>query len=313
MTPSGRGTIPLEATLDLLDVSPKDRADCVAVVRSADDVLVRRVSDAVTQQWGAYRQAPPHTGVTDENVWLAAYLALAPTVAQRYRDLGVPESVIHATLADLGRQLRVHRHHHGHFGFETWDWLVPHFTGMMFALGRFNFALHRTELDVPGTLAKNDWVIGLHIPESGPLSVTSVDESLRAASEFFPRHFHGAGVQWAVCQSWLLDPFLVDHLPNSNIAAFSRRFSHVAPPDEDISEALYFVFRDRDVERVRRTHVRDRMTRLQRLVVDRAVDGDPWRVPTGAVPLAPAAASVAEASTAGAGSCCPALRTPPTR
>ena len=300
MKPPCTGTTTLAATLDLLDVSPQDRADCVAVVRAADHVLVRQVSDALAQQWGAYREAPPHTGITDQNVWLAAYIALAPTVAQRYRELGVPEAVMHATLADFGRQLRMHRQHHGHFGFETWDWLVPHFTGMMFALGRLNFALHRTELDAPGIVSRGDWVAGVHVPENGPLCADSVDHSLCAAAEFFAQYFPDAGVRWGVCKSWLLDPYLVDHIPDGRIAAYSRRFQTVAPPDVDTTAALYFVFRDRDVERIRRRHPNREMTSLQRLVVDRAMSGDPWRVVTGALPLGRAARTAESTFTLGA-------------
>ena len=74
----------------------------------------------------------------------------------------------------------------------------------------------------PGDLA-----LSLHIPGvGGPLSAPAVDASLAAAKTFFREHLPDEHHAVLVCHSWLLDPQLLDVLPEgSNLAAFQRRFT----------------------------------------------------------------------------------------
>ena len=153
--------------------------------------------------------------------------------------------------------------------------MIPHYTGMLFALGRLNYALHPTKETIDGVMAPGDWVPGIHIPESGPLTPEAVDASLAQARAFFDTHFPDKPVAVAVCESWLLDPYLVSHMPaETNIGAFGRRFTLMGQPCDAATEALFFVYRTRDLSRVP-TLPRDTM--LQRLVLDRAERGDAWQ------------------------------------
>ena len=55
----------------------------------------------------------------------------------------------------------------------------------------------------------------------------SVDDSFAAATDFFARYFPDYPTRDFYCQSWLLDPQLATLLPDSNLAAFQRRWTPV--------------------------------------------------------------------------------------
>lgn len=145
----------------------------------------------------------------DPSVSLAAFLATLPDVRRYHRDRGISNEISWATLADLGRQLSKHRRIHGEFGLKTHWWMCTHWTGMIYQLGRLQYLIHQPTRPVPG-VELGEWVIGVHIPESGPLIPEVVDESLAQAKEFFVRHFSERPVRTATLGSWLLDPYLLD-------------------------------------------------------------------------------------------------------
>lgn len=265
--------------LDLLDI---DEVDRVAVERLlANPALAtptRKAARRLRARLGTYTEEPETDASIAPEAWLRAYIDETRATVAHLATLGVPDDVIRSTFADLGRNLRIHRRHHGSFGMETWDWLLPHYTGAMFAIGRLNYSVHRTALSVPGILAAGDWVVGMHIPESGPLDPAAVDASLQSAGRFFAEVFPDMHIKIGVCDSWLLDPHLVERLPASNIAAFARRFSILGAGVEAPTEALFFLFRERDRERVQ---LEGRGSSLERTVLDRYDTGEAWRVPVG--------------------------------
>ena len=69
------------------------------------------------------------------------------------------------------------------------------------------------------------WVPSTHIPRTGPLTPESVDQAFAAARDFFATYFPEYPARAFVCSSWLLDPALSDACPDSNLAAFQRRWS----------------------------------------------------------------------------------------
>ncbi|WP_433501597.1 hypothetical protein ACQP1K_20195 [Sphaerimonospora sp. CA-214678] len=133
---------------------------------------------------------------------------------------------------------------------------------------------------------RGDTAIGLHIPESGPMTPEAVAASLDEARAFFPRHFPGERYTAFSCGSWLLDPQLLEYLPeDSNIVRFQRRFE-LAPYEEpegldaDV-EVLRFVFRTL-------TTPLDRLPRrtvLQRAIVDHLKAGRHWHWRQGHFPI----------------------------
>lgn len=264
---------------DVLAIAEEDRVGCARLLAgTVDQAAVAEATAWLTERLGSFREEPPEAVTTDPMAWLTAYLQLTSTVVDFHRDVGVSADVTRATLADVGRNLAVHRRAHAEFGLETWDWLLAHYTGMMFALGRLNFMMHPTKETIEGAMVPGEWVPGIHIPESGPLTAEAVDASLAQAREFFPRHFPDKPVAAVACVSWLLDPYLIEHMAGTNIASFARRFTPIKPPYDDATSALFFLFRTRDIDKLP-TLPRDTM--LRRLVLDRAEKGEPWHIGSG--------------------------------
>jgi hypothetical protein len=173
-------------------------------------------------------------------------------------------------------------------------------TGSMYELGRLQFDLRRQQ---------DDWVLDVHIPESGPLTPDAVKNSFDSAVTFFARHFPDKPVRAAVCESWLLDPYLAAHLsPTSNVVAFARMFTPVGEPRDDELDALYFTFGQRSLDNLNRL---PRESSLQRLVLDRLAAGEQWHVVKGYRELSRTGAAGAQFGAARPG--LRVLETPPRR
>ncbi|MFI2762597.1 acyltransferase domain-containing protein [Streptomyces echinatus] len=221
------------------------------------------------------------------------FLAALPRTRADQRARGIPAEVTRRTLADLGRHIAVHRRRHGRPGVQAWRWLVRHFRGELYQLGRLQFerarlgrrtapVLAAAGLDAaPGTPC-----LDLHIPDfHGPLTPSACDRSLALAREFFAR-YHPADRPVAVlCHSWLLDPTLRRYLPaDSNIVRFQERFRIAREDGEPAdTEPVQFVFGDPDLpvaELPRRTSV-------ERAVGDHLRAGGHWYIGHGWFPFQP--------------------------
>ena len=276
--------IPVPGPADVLDwlgVGPADRADCAHLLAGEPEPPVvgiltelgRRLDSDVGQAGGPGN---------DELAWVEGYLRFTPEILRWHRERGVPEEVSRDTLADFGRNLAINRRVHGRFGMDTWPWLAHHFAGRLFQLGRLQYLIHRTEDALPG-LQPRDWILGIHIPESGPLDPETLKESLAMARPFFGHCFPERPVRLANCASWLLDPHLPAHLdPASNIARFARLFTPYRPPTDAPTDAVYFTFRTHSMDRAAEL---PRNTALQRTVLDRIDKGGTWQLGYGYLPL----------------------------
>jgi hypothetical protein len=280
----------------LLGIAEEDRDDCLALLREPGDRLaVNEALDALARSFGTFDEVPLHEPTHDELVWLTAFLLYTPTLVEWHRARGIPEAVTRDTLADVGRHIAISRRVTGEFGLQTWRWLTHHFTARIFALGRLQFALERAKVSHPGAFEEGDWVLALHIPESGSLRPDLVDESLAHAARFFALHFPDKPVTVATCHSWMLDPYLVERMPEAtNVGSFIRRFTPLGLSKDAPAEALYFVFRTRDLDRVPEL---PRDTSLQRAVLERVDRGETWQLAWGYLdlPLREATASSREA------------------
>jgi GNAT-like C-terminal domain/N-acyltransferase N-terminal domain len=268
----------------LLGIADDDREDCLSLLREPGDrVAVNEALDALARSFGTFDEVPLHEPTTDELVWLTAFLLYTPTLVEWHRARGIPDAVTRDTLADVGRHVAISRKVTGEFGLQTWRWLTHHYTARLFALGRLQYALERATVEHAGAFREGDWVLALHIPESGPLRPDLVDESLAFASRFFAEHFPDKPVTVATCHSWMLDPYLVERMPvETNVGSFIRRFTPLGQPKNAPAEALYFVFRTRNLERVREL---PRDTSLQRAVLERIDRGETWQLAWGYLDL----------------------------
>ncbi|MEU8688893.1 acyltransferase domain-containing protein [Streptomyces sp. NPDC048665] len=219
------------------------------------------------------------------------FLAAIPRTLARHRDRGIPPEISRRTLADLGRQMAAHRRRHGTTGVQARCWLVRHFRGELFQLGRLQFERARLgqrsapviaaagAAAVPGTPCLN-----LHIPDfHGPLTPAACDRSLAWAREFFARHFPEERPVAALCHSWLLDRQLRRYLPaDSNIIRFQDRFRAAREDSEPAdTEPVQFVFGDPGLpvaELPRRTSV-------ERAVGDHLRAGGHWYIGHGWFPF----------------------------
>ncbi|MEV4168192.1 acyltransferase domain-containing protein [Nonomuraea sp. NPDC049709] len=212
--------------------------------------------------------------------YVYVFLAALPHTRAYHRRLGIPEEVSWATLADLGRNMAVHRKRHGSGGLNAPAWFTLHARGLLYALGRLQF--NREALD-PETAAgiraagrpaePGAHSLGVHIPDfHGPLTPEACDASFERARAFFPRHFPGEEPQVMTCGSWLLDDQLAGYLPAaSNIIAFQRRFHLLGRFDG--GDTLGFVFGG---EAVTAPEELPRRTRLERALADHLAAGGTW-------------------------------------
>jgi hypothetical protein len=218
-------------------------------------------------------ELPRERGLAWRHLYVYGYLAMVDVVAGYHRAHGIADAVLWTTLADLGRNLAIDRRMNG----EGWpvmqSWLTLHARGGLYELGRLQH--HR-----------GDTAIGLHIPESGPLTPEAVEASLDEGRAFFPLHFPDEHYTEFSCGSWLLDPQLREYLPeDSNIVRFQRRFElepYEEPEglDADV-EALRFVFRSLSTP----LDQLPRRTVLQRAIVDHLQAGRHWRWHRGRFPV----------------------------
>ncbi|WP_433042219.1 acyltransferase domain-containing protein [Dactylosporangium sp. CS-033363] len=275
------------ALLERIAVRPDDAAEIMAGWPDAGSELwtpelrwlLDRSIALVRADLGGHGWLPPgpalprDRGAAWRHLYVYAYLAMIDVVLEYHRAHGVPADVSWATLADMGRNLAVDRRMHR----EGWPvmqaWLTLHARGGIYELGRLQHQRGGTS-------------IALHIQESGPLTPAAIDESLTAARAFFPRHFPDEHYTRFSCGSWLLDPQLLEYLPeDSNIVRFQRRFElepYEEPEGQDADvEVLRFVFRTL-------TTPLDQLPRdtvLQRAIIDHLRAGRHWQIRRGLLPF----------------------------
>jgi hypothetical protein len=207
------------------------------------------------------------------------YLAALADVRRFHVQRRIPHGISWATLSDLGRNLGRDRLLLGDGGLRTSGWLTLHFRGGLYQLGRLQFNRMKVHAaHVADAFPEGEPAIGVHIPESGPLSPEACDGSFAQADSFFVRHFPETPTRLAICTSWLLDPQLADYLaPESNIMRFQRRFTLVGDGYDGDADVLRFVFH-RIAPNIDELPQR---TTLERAIVAHLRAGKQWRDRTG--------------------------------
>ncbi len=251
-------------------------------------VLARLGRDAPAgERWP---QLPAELGAAGRSFYVHLYLAVMPETLAWHRRHDLPEAVSWATLADLGRHMAIHRRMYGRTGVDEPWWMMLHLRGELLECGRLQFDRHRIgpshEIWFPDEEAQalgpgfriGDPALGIHIPETGPLTSQSCEASLRQARSLFDRCFPDANRRIATCTSWLLDDQLAAYLaPGSNILGFQRLFELVDGHEDDDEEILTFVFRRPGAA----LGDLPQDTALERAVVEHLAAGRHWRLRTG--------------------------------
>ncbi|MEW1821737.1 acyltransferase domain-containing protein [Arthrobacter sp. NPDC080031] len=268
---------------ELLDIHGEDALACASLLASPAGDGTRHALASLHARIGTFPSKSASADGCTETDWIEALLRVAPVVHRHHLSLGIPPESSAAILADVGLNLRINRRVHGRFGLDTWAWLTLHMAGNIFRIGRLQFHLVRGDAGGPAAVG-DSWVLGVHIPEDGGLSPALVDTSFSQAREFFGRYFPDKAVTVASCDSWMLDPYLARKLPDSNIAAFARRFTLDRCSDAP-ADAVYFTFRQRGLANLDRL---PRETSLQRVVLERIDDGGVWQLGHGHLVLPPA-------------------------
>lgn len=281
-----RAAMSPQLTLDLLDISPDDRAEALELLTEPPTASVDLARSYLTERLGSSNDSVPILGTPEapvtESDWLGAMMRFVPELLQWHGERNIPESVSQATLADFGRNMAINRRVHGRFGMDTYKWLTHHFAGRIYQLGRLQYLIHQPKGAIPG-VGPDEWIVGIHIPEDGGLDDATVSASLDMAAAFFATHFPEQPVRTANCESWLLDPYLSPRLnPASNIAKFAARFIPYGEPRTEPSDAVYFTFRTRNMEHLDRL---PRETTLQRTVLERIDAGGSWALGFGTLAL----------------------------
>lgn len=211
--------------------------------------LVRDMGSITTTQ--AFPDLPEGMGMLHRYFYVFVFLAALPHVRKFHRSQEIPDEISRLTLADLGRNMAVHRRRHGTGGLDVAFWLMLHFRAAIYQLGRLQFQRATlgnrtgnaiTEAGLP--YGPGDLALSVHIPDFyGPMTPAACDASFTHAKEFFARHFPEEDYHIAVCRSWLLDDQLAAYLPaDGNIVQFQRRFRPAYRPHDDDEDILRFVF-----------------------------------------------------------------------
>lgn len=255
--------------------------------------LLERCAHSMVREMGAidgplpFPPLPESMGVLHRYFYVYVFVAVLPYVREYHHARGIPDQVSRVTLADLGRNMAVHRRRFQMGGLDNADWITLHFRGAIYQLGRLQF--ERSTLGnrigqavaaaglpyAPGSPA-----LGVHVPAFyGPLTPQACDASFERAGVFFAQHFPEETYDIGVCHSWLLDDQLAQYLPPAaNILHFQRRFQPAYRPAEPDDEGIVrFVFG-------RSTTVPDelpRRTTLERAIGDHLRAGRHWFGSTG--------------------------------
>ncbi|WP_425861993.1 acyltransferase domain-containing protein [Arthrobacter sp. TWP1-1] len=275
-----------ELTIAYLNIAPEDHADSLALFNDPATPAVEKVLAHLESRLGSADESVPDLGTADllvtEMDWLSAMMRFVPAIVAWHAERGITEAISRATLADFGRNMAINRRVHNRFGMDTYKWLNQTFSGRIYQLGRLQFLIHQPKAVLPGVDA-GEWILGIHIPEDGGLSPDVVQASLAQAAPFFAEHFPEKPVRTANCESWLLDPYLSDHLdPASNIAQFAARFTPYGEPMLQPSDAVYFTFRTRSMANLASL---PRTTALQKIVLERIDAGGAWQLGFGSLTL----------------------------
>ncbi|MFC0675304.1 acyltransferase domain-containing protein [Brachybacterium hainanense] len=299
-----------------LGIREQDAADLVPVIEAAlaDEEILAEVARIANQLGAAAGLDVPALDLAARKdeldalgarlapgeglIPILAFLVSTGTVRRWHAARGLTTEQSWLVLADLGQQMRVHRAGTGRLGLHQLNWVTMNWAGRLVQLGRLQFDLHRARTATldgagrdeeasavpPQEEPRERWVIGTHIPATGPLDPAAVGASFAEATAYFTAHYPDlaegrepgdpAFGHEFTCWSWLIsEEFAEITGPGSNLARFAARWEVLKEIPDDGDSALFFCFGLRPPQDLRAL---PRRTRLERGVADRLADGRGW-------------------------------------
>lgn len=164
---------------------------------------------------------------------------LAPYALELNNKKGIAKDITVKTLKDVNVWIDNYFNCYNELGLGEFHWLINHYTGDLFRLGRLQFRLEKSLEGIP----EGEYAIETHIPQGEALTEEKCLDSFKEATTFFKKYFPQTPVKYFMCDSWLLNPNLADILSeNSNIVKFMRLWTPVPFDSDNSSQAIERVF-----------------------------------------------------------------------
>lgn len=159
-----------------------------------------------------------------------------------YHEKGYTDEFFAHNMKDLTYKLDECKKLHDVWGTFVFPWFAGFYKMERFALGRLQYEPRKLKYDYKDMKKDEQDTLNMHIPNCGPLTPESVQESLRLAYDFFGPNCGDKLV--FMCHSWLLYSDAIDLWPqNSNTRKFYDIFDIIQndeePNDFDIWRIFY--------------------------------------------------------------------------
>ena len=195
------------------------------------------------------------------------YICMLDDALLRYKTNGISEDIYTDSFADLLWKTRECYRIYGVWGSFVAPWFYRFFELKCFALGRLQFELASFKADAP--LLRDERVINVHIPSSGPLRTADCEESYEKAVRFFA-YEREESVPF-VCDSWLLHPMCKSLDKNSGIRRFAANYELLYVIDDPDYTDMWIIF---GKPWYGDAHALPEDTQLRRLVKRRLLSGE---------------------------------------
>ncbi len=138
--------------------------------------------------------------------------------------------------------------------------------------------VHRDQVRLPQplwqvVLAPGDWILDLHVPAEGDLTLAALRDALQLAEGFFEQFYPQQPVVAYLCDSWLFSPQLETMLPPDSRILRWQHEGYLLPSESGSDTFLAFTFGSPTIDLA--TAPRD--TRLRRAVIDHLAANKPLR------------------------------------
>ncbi len=173
---------------------------------------------------------------------LACELYCALKTREIYKKHGISEEIYTDTMKCFSRFVKEHKESYGCYGFDREWWTPRQLSGLLFRIGELEYEMVEEKKD-----NACERRIYLHIPSDAKLTAEGIEESVKAARQFFAEKYSEYAGAEIKCESWLLSPTLKEFLPSdSKILEFQEYFvTQAVGIDEE--EFMTWVFKRSDI------------------------------------------------------------------